>query len=86
VNAGICQTVPVTSAIDALEARLGANWKAIRAARVKTDEVVGNLGTALADLYDTTFSVVVTGREGVTRPFFDVHPKLSDLIRKFGVF
>jgi hypothetical protein len=25
-------------------------------------------------------------REGVTRLFFDVHPKLPDLIRKFGVF
>jgi hypothetical protein len=25
-------------------------------------------------------------REGITRLFFDVHPKLPDLVRKFGVF
>jgi hypothetical protein len=54
----------VESAIDTLEARLGANWEAIRAARLKTDEVVSSLGSALADLYDANFSVVVTGSLG----------------------
>lgn len=54
----------MTSAIDTLEARLGANWDAIRAARTKTENVVASLGAALADLYDANFSVVVTGSLG----------------------
>ena len=54
----------MTSAIDTLETRLGANWDAIRAARAKTDDVVTSLGAALADLYDASFSVVVTGSLG----------------------
>jgi hypothetical protein len=54
----------VTSAIDTLEERLGANWEAIRAARSKTEDVVARLGTELADLYDANFSVVVTGSLG----------------------
>jgi hypothetical protein len=54
----------VTPALDTLEARLGAKWEAIRAARAKTEDVVASLGTALADLYDSNFSVVVTGSLG----------------------
>jgi signal-transduction protein with cAMP-binding, CBS, and nucleotidyltransferase domain len=54
----------VTSAIDTLETRLGANWNAIRAARRKTEEIVGALGMVLADLYDETFSIVVKGSLG----------------------
>jgi predicted nucleotidyltransferase len=54
----------MTSAIDTLEARLGAKWEAIRAARVKTENVLASLGTVLADLYDANFSVVVTGSLG----------------------
>ncbi|MEA2416720.1 MAG: hypothetical protein QOI58_3377 [Thermoanaerobaculia bacterium] len=54
----------MTSAIDTLEARLGANWSAIRAARLKTEETLGKLREALADLHDDTFSIVVTGSLG----------------------
>jgi hypothetical protein len=54
----------VTSAIDTLETRLGANWSAIRAARTKTEEIVGALGVVLADLHDETFSIVVKGSLG----------------------
>lgn len=54
----------MTSAIDTLEARVGAKWEAIRAARTKTDDVLTRLGSALADLYDANFSVVVTGSLG----------------------
>lgn len=54
----------MTSAIDTLEAQLGANWEAIRGARAKTEEVLANLATALADLYDANFSIVVTGSLG----------------------
>jgi predicted nucleotidyltransferase len=54
----------VPLAIDTLEARLGANWEAIRAARAKTEDVLASLGTALADLYDANYSVVVTGSLG----------------------
>lgn len=54
----------MTSAIDALEARLGAKWTAIRTARAKTDDVVSTLGAVLADLYDANVSVVVTGSLG----------------------
>lgn len=59
----ICETVDVTS-IATLEARLGMNWSAIRAAAAKTDEVVSSLAAALADLDDASFSVVVTGSLG----------------------
>ena len=52
------------SAIATLEARLGANWPAIRAAGAKTHEVVSRLGAALSDLDDAGFSVVVTGSLG----------------------
>jgi hypothetical protein len=38
----------MTSAIDTLEARLGANWSAIRTARTKTEEVMTSLSAALA--------------------------------------
>jgi predicted nucleotidyltransferase len=54
----------VDSVIDSLEARLGTNWKAIRAARDRTNEVLTTLSTALADLHDANFSVVVTGSLG----------------------
>lgn len=43
---------------------MGAKWEAIRAARAKTDDVLTRLGSALADLYDANFSVVVTGSLG----------------------
>lgn len=54
----------MSSAIDALETRLGANWDAIRATRAKTDDLVTGLCTLLADLHDANFSVVVTGSLG----------------------
>lgn len=54
----------MSSAIDALEARLGANWEAIHAARQKTEELVARLGEVLSDLEDVNFSIVVTGSLG----------------------
>ena len=54
----------MTSAIDALEARLGVRWDAMRAARAKTGVLVTALGESLADLHDATFSIVVTGSLG----------------------
>lgn len=54
----------MASAIQTLEDRLGVKWEAIRAARVKTDEVLSSLSRAVADLYDVNFSVVVTGSLG----------------------
>ncbi|HEV7919466.1 MAG TPA: nucleotidyltransferase domain-containing protein [Thermoanaerobaculia bacterium] len=52
------------TAVETLETRLGKNWAAIRAARVRTEEVVGRLAAALADLHDANCSVVVTGSLG----------------------
>jgi hypothetical protein len=60
----ICETAHVISAIATLEAQLGANWSAIRAAATKTNDVVSSLGAVLADLEDASFSVVVTGSLG----------------------
>lgn len=54
----------MTTALETLETRLGANWSAIRAARVKTNDVVARLGAALADVDDPNYSVVVTGSLG----------------------
>lgn len=54
----------MTSAIETLEARAGVRWDAIRAARVKTEEVVSTVAAALADLQDVNLSVVVTGSLG----------------------
>jgi hypothetical protein len=54
----------VTTAIETLETQVGTTWPAIRAARLKTDEIVSRLGAALADLHDANCSVVVTGSLG----------------------
>jgi hypothetical protein len=62
----------VTSAIDTLETRLGANWIAIRTARAKTEALVGDLSEEIASKLkvelagpgDDTFSIVVTGSLG----------------------
>ena len=54
----------IHDAIDALEARLGANWSAIRGARTKTEEIVARLGEVLSDFDDANFSIVVTGSLG----------------------
>lgn len=54
------------TALDTLESQLGRNWSAIRAARERTEDVVGRLGGALADLHDANCSVVVTGSLGRT--------------------
>jgi hypothetical protein len=58
------ETIAVTSAIETLEERLGANWSSLRLARDRTKEVVSSLGSALADLHDANCSVVVTGSLG----------------------
>jgi hypothetical protein len=50
--------------LEKLETRLGANWGAIRTARERTEEVIGRLSTALADLHDANCSVIVTGSLG----------------------
>jgi hypothetical protein len=47
-----------------LESRLGTKWTALLAARVRTEEIVGRLCAALADLHDANCSVVVTGSLG----------------------
>jgi hypothetical protein len=52
------------TAIEQLEARLGVRWNAIRAARAKSEEIVGRLGEGLAGLGDQDCSVVVTGSLG----------------------
>jgi putative nucleotidyltransferase DUF294 len=52
------------TAIETLEQRVGANWASIRAARVKTEEIVAQLGAALAGIHDANCSVVVTGSLG----------------------
>jgi hypothetical protein len=54
----------VATALETLENRLGKNWAAIRAARVRTAEVVDRLSSALDDLHDANCSVVVTGSLG----------------------
>jgi hypothetical protein len=54
----------MATALETLERQLGANWTAIRAARLRTEDVVGRLSTALADLHDASCSVVVTGSLG----------------------
>jgi UTP:GlnB (protein PII) uridylyltransferase len=54
----------VTTALETLESRLGKNWTAIRAARERTEEVVGRLAASLAELHDANCSVVVTGSLG----------------------
>jgi len=54
----------VGSTIDVLESRLGANWSAICAARARTASVLAQLDAAVGDLYDTNFSIIVTGSLG----------------------
>jgi predicted nucleotidyltransferase len=54
----------VTSAIELLETRLRADWPAIRAARGRTERVIGELSAALSELDSSEFSVVVTGSLG----------------------
>jgi predicted nucleotidyltransferase len=54
----------VTTALETLEGRVGKNWTAIRAARVRTEEVVAELAEALANLHDANCSVMVTGSLG----------------------
>jgi predicted nucleotidyltransferase len=56
--------LPVATALETLESRLGKNWAAIRAARERTEDVTGRLSAALADLHDAACSVVVTGSLG----------------------
>lgn len=50
--------------IEALEARLGQRWEAIRAARAKTDELRARLREALSGIDDANCAVVVTGSLG----------------------
>src|SRR5436305_10428578 len=50
--------------IEVLERRLGANWSAIRAARVTTDAILARLHSEVADLHDANYSIVVTGSLG----------------------
>ena len=52
------------TAIELLETRLGTDWSAIRRARAQTESLVGDLSSALVDLHDAAFSVVVTGSLG----------------------
>ncbi|HEX7807987.1 MAG TPA: DUF294 nucleotidyltransferase-like domain-containing protein [Thermoanaerobaculia bacterium] len=52
------------TAIETLERRAGANWASIRAARAKTEEIVAQLGEALAGIHDANCSIVVTGSLG----------------------
>jgi hypothetical protein len=54
----------VVAALETLESRIGKNWTAIRAARARTEEVVGHLAASLAELHDANCSVVVTGSLG----------------------
>ena len=54
----------MATALETLENRLGKNWSAIRSARARTEEVIGRLSVALADLHDANCSVVVTGSLG----------------------
>lgn len=54
----------MATALETLERRLGKNWTAIRAERERTEEVIGRLFVALADLHDANCSVVVTGSLG----------------------
>jgi predicted nucleotidyltransferase len=50
--------------LKSLEERLDASWVAIRSAHVRTEETLGLLSAALADLHDANCSVVVTGSLG----------------------
>jgi len=54
----------VSSNIELLESRLGADWSGIRAARARTDSILGQLETAVAGLDDPNYSVIVTGSLG----------------------
>jgi len=54
----------VSSTIDVLESRLGADWSGIRAARARTDAILGQLETAVASLHDANYSIIVTGSLG----------------------
>lgn len=54
----------MATALETLERQVGANWSAIRAARKRTEQVVGSLSASLADLHDANCSVVVTGSLG----------------------
>ncbi|MEO6322992.1 MAG: nucleotidyltransferase domain-containing protein [Thermoanaerobaculia bacterium] len=54
----------MTSAVEDLEAALGADWKAIRAARAWTAETLTTLREGLASLEDPGYSVVITGSYG----------------------
>lgn len=51
-------------ALEALEQRLGARWEAIGRARIKTEEILDSLRTALEGLDDPDCAVVVTGSLG----------------------
>lgn len=50
--------------MEALERRLGARWEAIGRARIKTEDILGELRTALEGLDDPDCAVVVTGSLG----------------------
>ena len=54
----------MSSTIEVLEGRLGADWSALRAARARTDTILGRIDTALAGLHDENYSVIVTGSLG----------------------
>ena len=54
----------MTSTIDVLESRLGADWSGIRAARARTASVLAQLDAAVGDLYDANYSIIVTGSLG----------------------
>ncbi|MEA2236642.1 MAG: hypothetical protein QOC81_1366 [Thermoanaerobaculia bacterium] len=54
----------MNAAIDVLEARLGANWASIRAARERTEAIIAELHAATADLHDANYSIIVTGSLG----------------------
>jgi len=51
-------------ALEALEQRLGARWEAIGRARIRTEEILGSLRSALEGLDDPDCAVVVTGSLG----------------------
>lgn len=58
------ETLLSVETVDLIEQRLGKNWAAISAARTTTNELLSELASALEDLGDPNYSIVVTGSLG----------------------